>query len=351
MGNSPQGSAPCSTNFVDGPPTRSRSVPPGTNLRTANFADGLPTHSANFADSPAVAYLAGLAPSGRRAMASRLRVVAAMLGGNGHHGDHLTAAQNIEAVPWHQLRYAHLEALRVALVERYPSPATVNTTLSAVRGVLRQAFLLGLLPAEEWARLQMVKPATGERLPAGRALSGGEIGALMAACPDTPLGHRDAALLALLFTCGLRRAEAVGLELEHYQAGELRVMGKGRRERMLYVTNGARDALEDWLRIRGAEPGPLLCRVRGMRVHIARLTTQAVYARVGKLARVAGVKACTPHDLRRSFVSELLDKGADISTVSRLAGHRKIETTSRYDRRGEDAKRKAVDLLHLPYRR
>jgi len=278
-------------------------------------------------------------------MASRLRVVAAMLGANGKPASH------IEAVPWHQLRYAHLEALRVALVERYPSPATVNTTLSAVRGVLRQAFLLGLIPAEEWARLQMVKPATGERLPAGRALSGGEIGALMAACPDTPLGHRDAAVIALLFTCGLRRAEAVGLQLEHYRDGELRVLGKGRRERLLYVTNGARAALEDWLRIRGAEPGPLLCRVRGKTVHIARLTTQAIYCRVLKLAKVAGVRACTPHDLRRSFVSELLDRGADISTVSKLAGHRKIETTSRYDRRGAETQRRAVSLLHLPYGR
>jgi site-specific recombinase XerD len=288
--------------------------------------------------APVVAYLANLAPTGRRAMASRLRVAAEMLGGT------------VDSLPWHLLRYPHFDALRVQLVERYPSPATVNMTLSAVRGVLRQAFLLGLLPGEEYERLKAVKPATGERLPAGRALSGGEIAALMSACPDTPLGHRDAALIALLFTAGLRRGEAVDLELEHYEGGELRVMGKGRRERLMYISNGARDALEDWIAIRGPDPGPLLTRVRGKTVHILRLTTQAVYARVGKLARVAGVKACSPHDLRRSFVSELLERGADISTVQRLAGHASIQTTSRYDRRGEGAKRRAVDLLHLPYR-
>ena len=291
------------------------------------------------ASHPAVAYLSSLAPVGRRTIASRLRIAARMFGGT------------VEALPWHRLRYAHLQQLKHELQMDKASPATINLTLSAVRGVLRQAFLAGLMDAESYGRLQAVKPAKGSRLPAGRALSGGEIHALMGACPDTPLGHRDAATLALLFTAGLRRGEAVALDLEHYSDGGLRVMGKGNTERQLYLTNGARDALEDWLRIRGAEPGPLLCRVRGTRVHIARITAQSVYMRVRALASAASVTSTTPHDLRRTFVSELLDAGADIVTVQKLAGHANVETTARYDRRGEATKRRAVGLLHLPYRR
>jgi site-specific recombinase XerD len=82
-----------------------------------------------------------------------------------------------------------------------------------------------------------------------------------------------------------------------------------------------------------------------------RETNQAIYNMLRKRAFEAGVKGFSPHDLRRTFVSDLLDAGADIATVASMAGYANVQTTARYDRRPEEAKRKAGRLLHVPYQR
>jgi site-specific recombinase XerD len=81
-----------------------------------------------------------------------------------------------------------------------------------------------------------------------------------------------------------------------------------------------------------------------------RMTNQAIYYLLQKRARDAGVSEFSPHDLSRTLVSDLLDAGADIATVAKMAGHASVNTIARYDRRPEEAKRKAAELLHVPYR-
>jgi integrase len=108
--------------------------------------------------------------------------------------------------------------------------------------------------------------------------------------------------------------------------------------------------LQAWLAVRGSEPGPLFIPVmKGGRLVVRRLIPHAVYKLTQKRAQQAGVKAFSPHDLRRTFVSNLLDAGADIATVQQRAGHAGIATSAKYDRRGEAAKRRAVELLHVPF--
>ena len=255
---------------------------------------------------------------------------------------------------WSALRYQHAQGVRTRLAESY-APATANKMLSALRGVLREAWRLGLVSAEDYRRATDLEAVKGETLPSGRALSAGELAALLRVCSTdrSPAGARDAALVALLYGGGLRRSEAVALDVADYDAetGALTIRAaKGRKDRIAYAANGAVAALGDWLSIRGPEAEPLFVPInKGGTILHRRMTGQAVMAVVSKRARQAGVAHLSPHDFRRTFVGDLLEAGADITTVSKLAGHANVATTSRYDRRGEETKRKAAGLLHVPY--
>jgi integrase len=151
---------------------------------------------------------------------------------------------------------------------------------------------------------------------------------------------------------GLRRAEVVELDLADYDSGSdaLTVRGKGRKERVVYATNGAKEALVAWLDERGEEEGPFFVRIpKGGKLTLERMTDQAVLFILDRRRAQAGVKAFSPHDLRRTFISTLWDAGADGATIQKLAGHSSITTTARYDRRGEEAKKKAAEMVHVPY--
>jgi integrase len=296
-------------------------------------------------EHPAIVYLARLSPGSRPTMRAALDAIAGVLSQGSC--DHLS-------LPWAGVRYQHTAAVRTLLAERY-APATANKMLAALRGVLKESWRLGQMPAEDFHRAADLPGVRGSTLPRGRALSAGELRALFDVCAidKSPAGARDAALLAILYGCGVRRAEAAGVDLDDYtpETGELRVRrGKGRKDRLTYASAGARAAVDRWITVRGPEPGALLWPVRkGGQLEHRRLTTQAIYYALRRRSETAGVASFSPHDLRRTFISDLLDAGADISTVQRLAGHENVQTTQRYDRRPEKAKQRAVELLHVPY--
>lgn len=295
--------------------------------------------------NPAAVYLASLADGPARAsMRSTLRHVAATLG------------HRIDECPWHELRYHHVVALRAQLKASADrsAPATVNKYLSAVRQVAKQAWLLELMPGDAYQRLAAVQGVKGSRLPAGRALDAAEVVALFRACADgTPAGLRDAAGFALMFGTGLRRAEAVAVRLPDYDRadGSIRVVGKGDMERVVFAPDGAKRTLDAWLVVRGEASGPLLAPVaKGGKVAAGRpMTAQALMLRLRRRAKQAAIKCCSPHDLRRTFVSAALEAGADLAMVQALAGHASPKTTARYDRRPVAAKRAAAQLVHVPF--
>ena len=296
--------------------------------------------------NPAVMYLVGLSESGRRTMHQALRAVANMM---------TNGTADLESFAWNELRFQHVTAIRTKLEATEYKPATINKFLAALRGTLRAAWLSGQISAEDYHRAVAVKLIKNTALPAGRELSHGELSALMANCEHdtTNAGARDAAIIALMYSCGLRREEVVILSLADYspEDGRLVVRGKGNKERIAWLTGGAARAVADWLNVRGEDPGALFVAVNkaGRMANRDHMTPKTIYSMLAKRATEAGVKSFSPHDMRRTFVSDLLDAGADITTVSKMAGHANVTTTSRYDRRPEEAKRKAASLLHVPY--
>lgn len=312
----------------------------------ASFRELLEPRQLPLERNPAMVYLASLAQGSRRAIFHALDTIAALLTGD---------QRGAFDLDWSALRYQHTAAVRAKLASRY-RPATANKMLSAMRQVLRHAWKLGLMTAEDYARARDVGNVRGDSLPAGRDLGIGEIAALIGACAadPSPAGARDAAIIALMYATGVRRASVVTLTLADYDplTGALRVRGAKRNKEYLahLAQDGAQRAVADWLTVRGLEAGPLFWPInKGGNMSNRHLSAQAIYNMLDKRAKQAGVDHFSPHDLRRTLAGDLLDAGADIVTVQKLLGHSSVDTTARYDRRPEEVKRKAANLIHVPY--
>lgn len=282
------------------------------------------------------------------------------------------------------------------LVEQYAaelqragkSPATINRKLAAVRWWARRLSDLAFEDrsltrdqreevSTQAARVAGVTDVTGSREKAGREITAGELSALMSACAadPTPAGVRDAALIALAWSTGARRSELAGLTLADVkwidaESADLVIRGKGDKERKVYIYNGAAAALRDWLAVRGdgaglifvsitkggkVQTGERLTGVKGENMpqtKAAGLSDEALAQMLEKRRQEAGLtQRLTWHDFRRTFAGTLLDNGSDLVTVQKLMGHSSPITTSNYDRRGDEVKRKAVKGLHVPYHR
>ena len=319
----------------------------GKELQQARPADVVPVGERLPADrDPHAIYLASLAPSGRKAMQANLRTFARTL----------TAGQvAVEDLPWAALGAQHLSYCKAQWASEGAAPSTINTRLAGVKGVLRAAWLIGLMSTDAYQRAIAIKPASGSRQPAGRALSLGELQALFAACraDRTAAGPRDAALLAILYGTGVRVSELSALQLSDWNADKSRltILGKGNKQRYCFLSNGSLNALTDWLTVRGQIPGRIFLGIyRSGRINTkSGMSPQSIAGRIKKRAEQAGVKSCSPHDFRRSHISDALDNGADIAAVAANAGHASVMTTAKYDRRGVRAQRKAAATVHVPY--
>lgn len=300
---------------------------------------------------PYRAYLDSLGSAeSRRTMRGCLDRIAQLLS-----GDPDTTGQG---QPWHLLRYEHTSRLRALMIDSGWSGAYVNKHLAALRRVLKEAWRLDLMPAEDYQRACDLQPVKAQRLPVGQQVDTEALGAALYACDADPgpAGARDAAVLATLYSTGCRRSEIASMRLADYDPLErsIRIVGKGNKERAVYVTEAAQARIERWTAVRGNGPGALFCpinkagKLRKTGTQLAGMTGQAIADLLTKRLMEAGQRRHTPHDFRRTFIGELLDAGVDLAITQSLVGHASPATTARYDRRPARRSREAVDRLQLP---
>ena len=255
--------------------------------------------------------------------------------------------------PWWLLRYEHTTAIRAKLIETGHSPSHINKHLIAIRQVLRASWRMGLMTADEYERAADIKSIRGQRLPAGRNINKNELSAMLRVCKEAegPAAVRDAALVALLYVTGIRRFEAAAVLIEQYDPGErsVRIIGKGNKERLVYVTPSAVPPLDRWLNLLGTRRGPMFRPVhRSGAISKGPMTPRAVGYVIDRTRQKAGLPPLSTHDLRRTFAGDLLDAGVDLSTAQKLMGHASPVTTSGYDRRADRVLKDAADRLTLP---
>lgn len=280
--------------------------------------------------NPGLSYLLNLnSRRSRITMRSHLKYIASISGG-----------YSIRECPWHLLRRDHVRSLVEMMTELGKAPATVNAALSAMKGVAREAWVMGMMDSESYQQIRDLKGVSGTRLAKGVFLEPAAVEAICSACEtdESPKGARDAALIHLLVATGLRRSESVAIDLEGIEPGRqaIKIIGKGNKERLVFVPHQAYQKVKAWQACLGRDTGPLFTRVRrhGL-VSDARLTDQAVYFIIKERAAQAGLEECSPHDFRRTFATNMLDRGIDVLTVQYALGHSNLATTQRYDRSAE----------------
>jgi integrase/recombinase XerC/integrase/recombinase XerD len=227
------------------------------------------------------------------------------------------------------------------------SAATVARKLAAIRGLF--SFLVRTERAAHNPADLVSSPKRAEKLP--RVLSAEQMRALLEKIPArTPLELRDRAMLELAYSCGLRCEEIVNLDLGavDFESEQLRVLGKGSKERLLPIGEPARRAVERYLArgrpaLTAAPQEPALFISKSGR----RLSNSDVTRRLGLWTREAAMAAgISPHALRHSFATHLLEGGADLRTIQELLGHSSISTTQVYTRVDAARLRDAYAVTH-----
>lgn len=262
--------------------------------------------------------------------------------------------QRYLSIRWQDLRNDHIAHVQAQLLEAYKF-TTVNLVLSALRGVVRQTWKLGIIDADQRDRVSDIDNIKGQTIPAGRDVKNIEFLRLLEDCKtddNEVIGIRDFAILLLMRNLGLRRSEVVNLKVSDLDRtdGKLRITGaKGNTDNEDFISKQTLEAVNRWLDLRQEEAltsDTLFVTInKGGRITGRKLTKQTLYKMLKRRCDRQNIDEVTPHDLRRTMITRGLEAGIDVITISKRARHKSVETTKRYDRRGDQTKRNAAEAL------
>lgn len=289
--------------------------------------------------TPTDIYLLSLqSDKSRVVMKSRLNIIASMLQGCPSHSD----------LRWGEIDYTVILSLTSKLKEQGKTPDTINSYIAAIKGAANQAWKKKVLSTDDYQHIKETKRVRGSRSDKGRSLSLEELRKLVDFSPDDYITIRDSAIIALSYAGGLRRSETANLMLSDIDMsdGKVRVLGKGNKQNINTLSGKSLDILNEWLKVRGDKEGKLFLRVlKGNKMTTNGISDQSIYNIVKQRQVAAGLESISTHDLRRSFVTNLLEAGEDIFTVQKLARHTNVATTQVYDKRSRDIQDKAARRL------
>ena len=289
--------------------------------------------------------------SGRRSMESSLRcVVRACLEID------RDVAVDLTVFPWEMLAdLTFFDEVMRCVQARYGDKATPKYVI-AMRALLRSLARDELVNYDKAQKtLFETKQHQVESDPLPLTFTSEDLWNILRRCrhDSNPVkGRRDLALISLAASTGARRAELARVELADLDRRRrtLKLLVKGGGERIASVHSASIEHVEHWLTLRGDDTGPLFPTLRkGGRIGTDPMSDHQYWKVLRERSLEADVDpTISPHDLRRWYVTTLLESGVDVFQVSRSVGHKRVQTTIRYDRRSQDWLRAVVDGLNLP---
>ncbi|MCH8493902.1 MAG: site-specific integrase [Idiomarina sp.] len=291
--------------------------------------------------SPYALYLSRLSSSSQQSIRSQLRSIARIMQWPLDDHDH-----------FHRINYEEAIKVRAMLAHEGWSARSINRAMVAVKGIVKVAVMMGKADQIQSLQLQTIsRMKHGEHQ--GTCLTTTQVEALFKHLTRCKRAHcyRNTAIFAVLLGTGLRRSELCKLEIADYRMAERRLLvrsGKGNKSRELFLPEWAVLHLKSWLDIRQRKDGLMFCRVMASgKFDISRgLSSSTIYRLVQDTFEGLGISGVTPHDLRRTFITRLLEQKVDINTVRQMAGHAEISTTTIYDKRDHQFMRQAADALN-----
>lgn len=263
----------------------------------------------------------------------------------------LLGLSDVDKVDWERFERADVIELMAMPAVRCRKPASQNFTLRILKGLCTEAYLNGLLAENRLEAIRNIRNVRGIRQTSRTVPTMNDVSAIIADCEkDGMIGIRDAAIFAVAVGCGLRRTEIVNLRMRDidFEKHELRIIGKGNKERIIFFSESVSSKLDAWDKLRGNDGSayffvPVLA--SGRLLTSRRMNDETVYQMMRRRSMEALNRVVSPHDMRRSFASTLLDANVDLNTVRIALGHSDIRTTQIYDRRDEIERLKRISAI------